>query len=65
MFNLNIDILVNEQRKQELLREARLHQLSRDLNGDKKQTPARWKRLLNDLLQGEREEAQEISGDAS
>ncbi|MBE2181920.1 MAG: hypothetical protein IAE89_00720 [Anaerolineae bacterium] len=65
MFNPNTDILVNEQRKHQLLREARLRQISRDLDGDKNQTPARWKRLLNDLLQGEREDEQEMSGNAS
>ncbi len=54
MFNPNTDVLVNEQRKHRLLQEARLRQLSRDSEENKKQAPSRWKRLINDLLQGER-----------
>lgn len=64
MFNPNTDVLVNEHRKQALLREARLRQLTRDLETDDKQQPSRWKRLINDLLQGARDD-QEITENAS
>ncbi len=56
MFNSYTDVLVNEQRKKDLLREARLRQLTRNLDDEGKQAPARWKRLITDLLQGERED---------
>lgn len=56
MFNPNTDVLVNEQRKHQLLQEARLRQLSRNADVQKDQAPARWKRLINDLLQGERDD---------
>lgn len=65
MFNPNTDVLVNEQRKHQLLQEARLRQLSRNQDAQKDQSPARWKRLISDLLQGEREDDPEIKESAS